>query len=30
MRYILKDKLFSLGRDLTIQDDQGRQVYFVD
>jgi uncharacterized protein YxjI len=26
----LKDKLFSLGGDLTIQDDQGRDVYFVD
>lgn len=30
MRYILKDKLFGLGRDLTIQDEHGRQVYFVD
>lgn len=30
MRFILKDKLFSLGGDLTIQDDQGRQMYFVD
>jgi uncharacterized protein YxjI len=29
-RFILKDKLFSLGGDLTIQDDQGRQIYFVD
>ncbi len=29
-RFILKDKLFSLGGDLTIQDDQGREVYFVD
>lgn len=29
-RFILKDKLFSLGGDLTIQDEQGQQVYFVD
>jgi uncharacterized protein YxjI len=29
-RFILKDKLFSLGGDMTIQDDQGRDVYFVD
>ncbi len=29
-RFILKDKLFSIGGDLTIQDDQGRQVYLVD
>lgn len=30
MRYVLKDKIFSLGGDLTIQDDRGREVYFVD
>ena len=30
MRFVLKDKLFSLGGDLTIQDDHGREVYFVD
>ena len=30
MRFILKDKLFSLGRDLSIQDDHGQEVYFVD
>ena len=30
MRFVLKDKLFSLGGDLTIQDEHGRQVYFVD
>ena len=29
-RYILQDKLFSLGGDLAIQDDRGRQVFFVD
>lgn len=29
-RYILKDKLFSLGGDLAIQDDQGHEVFFVD
>lgn len=29
-RFILKDKLFSLGGDLTIQDDQGREIFFVD
>jgi uncharacterized protein YxjI len=29
-RFVLKDKLFSLGGDLTIQDDQGRQIYFAD
>ena len=30
MRYVLKDKLFSIGGDLTIQDEHGQQVYFVD
>jgi uncharacterized protein YxjI len=30
MRYVLKDKLISLGGDLSIKDDQGREVYFVD
>ncbi len=30
VRFILKDKLFSLGGDLSIEDGQGRQVYFVD
>ena len=30
VRFILKDKLFSLGGDLGIEDSQGRQVYFVD
>lgn len=29
-RFILKDKLFSLGGDLAIQDDQGHEVFFVD
>jgi uncharacterized protein YxjI len=29
-RFVLKDKLFSLGGDLTIQDEHGRQVYYVD
>ncbi len=30
MRYILRDKMFGLGGDLTITDDRGRQAYFVD
>jgi uncharacterized protein YxjI len=30
MRYVLKDKLLSIGGDLTIKDDRGREVYFVD
>ena len=30
MRFVLRDKLFSIGGDLTIQDDRGRQVFFVD
>src|SRR5512133_421523 len=29
-RFVLKDKLFSLGGDLTIQDDRGQEVYWVD
>src|SRR5512133_1432688 len=30
MRFVLRDKMFGLGGDLTITDDHGRQVYFVD
>ena len=30
MRYIMKQKLFSLGGDFTIRDEAGRDVYFVD
>lgn len=30
MRFVLRDKLLSIGGDLTIEDDRGRQVYFVD
>jgi uncharacterized protein YxjI len=30
MRYLLKQKLFSLGDDFHIKDDTGRDVYFVD
>jgi uncharacterized protein YxjI len=30
MRYVMREKLFSWGDDFTIQDDQGRDVYFVD
>lgn len=30
MRFILRDKMFSIGGDLSIQDEHGRQVYFVD
>jgi uncharacterized protein YxjI len=30
MRYILKQKLFSLGDDFHIKDDTGHDVYFVD
>ncbi len=29
-RFVLRDKIFGLGGDLTITDDQGREVYFVD
>ncbi len=30
MRYVMKQKLFSLGDDYFIKDDSGRDVYFVD
>src|SRR5829696_7695970 len=30
MRYVMKEKLFALGDDFTIQDENGRDVYFVD
>lgn len=30
MRFVLRDKMFGLGGDLTITDDHGRQSYFVD
>lgn len=30
MRYLMKQKLFCLGDDFCIQDDQGRDVFFVD
>ena len=30
MRYVMKQKLFSLGDDFLIKDDSGRDVYFVD
>ncbi|HEX4683389.1 MAG TPA: LURP-one-related family protein [Gemmatimonadaceae bacterium] len=30
MRYVLKQKFFSLGDDFMITDDAGRDVYFVD
>ena len=30
MRYVLKQKLLSLGGDLTIQDENGRDAFFVD
>ncbi len=30
MRYLMKQKLFSWGDDFRIQDDQGRDVFFVD
>jgi uncharacterized protein YxjI len=30
MRYVLKQKLFSLGDDFTIQDEAGRDAFFVD
>lgn len=30
MRYVMKQKLFSLGDDFFIKDDSGRDVYFVD
>jgi uncharacterized protein YxjI len=30
MRYVLKQKFFSLGDDFVIKDDEGRDAYFVD
>ena len=30
MRYVMKQKLFAWGDDFRIQDDQGRDVFFVD
>ncbi len=30
MRFVLRDKIFGIGGDLTITDDHGREVYFVD
>ena len=30
MRYVMRQKLFALGDDFTIQDADGRDVYFVD
>jgi uncharacterized protein YxjI len=30
MRYVMKQKLFSLGDDFIIKDDQGQDVFFVD
>jgi uncharacterized protein YxjI len=30
MRYLMKEKLFSFGDDFRIQDDEGRDVFFVD
>lgn len=30
MRYVMKEKLIALGEDFTIQDENGRDVYFVD
>lgn len=30
MRYVMKQKIFSLGNDFTIKDDAGRDRYFVD
>jgi uncharacterized protein YxjI len=30
MRYVLKQKFFSWGDDFCIQDDQGRDVFFID
>jgi uncharacterized protein YxjI len=30
MRYVMKEKIFALGDDFTIQDENGRDVYFVD
>ena len=30
MRYVMKEKIFAFGDDFTIQDETGRDVYFVD
>src|SRR6476619_3690276 len=30
MRYVMKQKLFAFGDDFTIQDESGRDAYFVD
>ena len=30
MRYVMKEKMFAFGDDFTIQDESGRDVYFVD
>lgn len=30
MRYVMKEKLIALGQDFRIQDESGRDVYFVD
>ena len=30
MRYVMKEKLFALGDDFTIQNEHGQDVYFVD
>jgi len=30
MRYVMKEKLIALGQDFKIQDESGRDVYFVD
>jgi uncharacterized protein YxjI len=30
MRYVMKEKIFAWGDDFTIQDETGRDVYFVD
>jgi uncharacterized protein YxjI len=30
MRYLMKQKLFCLGDDFTIKNDQGEDVFFVD
>lgn len=30
MRYVMKEKLFALGDDFVIRDDEGREVFYVD
>lgn len=30
MRYLMRQKLFSLGDDFFIKDESGRDIYFVD